>query len=201
MRKRLEIIFSVIFVTFVVGSIANATFEGILLDEVTQAGRVISASHHEIHECDTFRVYRNKDVPNSGTYNIMFTAPNTTKYVHFTFAVDHESEAELAFYETVGSFSGGTAITPNKADGNCSETSGISDMVYDANVSLAGSTTLIHEVGGSGKRFGGAATHDNEWVLKKNTIYGLILTNQGAGANESNFQLDWYEETPAIAQY
>ena len=49
---------------------------------------------------------------------------------------------------------------------------------------------------GSGKSTGGDAAAGHEWMLKPNTIYILIMTNQATGAtNETNMTFQWYEHT------
>lgn len=165
-------------------------------DTLFRAPVLIDIAHHEIHEEDTYRCFTNKDIPNGGTYNIAFTTPNTTKWVHMTFTVEHEQEAEFIFYEGVTGWTGGTPVTTPNANRNSTNTSGITDMALDVTVTLGTPVILVHEVGGSGKKFGGSATHDQEWILDQNTTYYLLLTDQStSGNNESNFQLDWYEHT------
>ena len=163
------------------------------IDSSTHSLQVMQYPHHEIHSEDTYRCFSNKDIPNAGTYNIAFTTPDTLKYINFTFTIDHELEADFKMYENVTSWTGGTPVTPLNANRNSLNSSGITDMTSDVIATLGTPVIMIHEVGGSGKKFGGSATHENEWILKRNTTYYLVLTNQGAGTSESNFQLDWYE--------
>lgn len=167
------------------------------MDGSTEAIMAITYAHHEIHEGDDYHVFRNKDVVGAGTFNIFFTTPNTTKWMHFTFSVSHELEAEFKFYEGVTGCTSGTAITPDNSNRNSITFSAVSDMVFDCTLTLGTPITLVHEVGGSGKKFGAASDHDTEWILKQNTNYLMQITNQstGAAANESNFELDWYEHT------
>ena len=67
-------------------------------------------------------------------------------------------------------------------------------MVYDATVTVGSAITLGAAVLGSGKRIGGTGRSAEEFVLKQNTNYVFLVTNQTAGAtNETNFFLNWYE--------
>lgn len=168
----------------------------IRIDESTNSLQCIDYAHHEIHEGDAYRCFKNKDIANSESFNLAFTTPDTTKWVHFTFSVEHELQGDLKLYEGVTSWTGGAAATITNANRNSTATSGITDMATDVTVTLGTPIILVHEVGGSGKKSGSASNHDLEWVLKQNTTYYLVFANQAVGAtNETNLQLDWYEHT------
>lgn len=169
--------------------------DDVIMDAVSNSLVVMDNAHHEIHEEDSYRVFINKDVGNAGTFAIAFTTPNTAKWVNLTFAVSHELEGDFKLYEAITSWTSGTPITPVNANRTSSNTSGITDMVFDPSVTLGTPVTLIHEVGGSGRQFGSASDHDTEWILAENTTYLLLFTNLTANSNETNLQLDWYEHT------
>jgi len=165
------------------------------VDPSTEVIEFIDHEHHEIHEGNSFRSFSNKDVSNSGDYNIAFKTPAGSKWIHLTFTVDHELESDLKLYENVTSWTGGTPILPVNSNRNYDTLSTITNISYDITAVMGTPNLLLHEVGGSGKKFGGSATHLNEWVLKSNMTYYMLLENQGAGTNEVNIQLDWYEHT------
>lgn len=166
-------------------------------DASTEAITTIDYSHHEVHDGSHFFVYLNKDVANGGTYNLTWTAPNTTKWIHMTIGVNVEGEADVKFYEDVESFTDGTSVTPYNSNRN-SGASTITDMVYDATLTLGSAVTLANHVIGSGRSVGGGTRSDNEFVLKQGSIYSIVVTNQVSGSpNETNFSLNWYEHTDA----
>lgn len=166
------------------------------IDLATNAINTIDYEHHEVHAGSTFRININKDVVNGGTYNVCFTTANATKWPHLHIEINLEVEGEILFYEGITSWTGGTALTPLNADRNSATVSNITDMVFDATITLGSPTTLDHEVLGSGKSNGGARGTRAEWVLKQNTKYAIVVNNQAAGAsNETNISLDWYEHT------
>ena len=168
------------------------------IDSATNVLEVIEYEHHEIHSGSFYRIHINKDVANAGTFNVCFTTPNNTKWAHMIFAVDVEGQAQSELIESVTgtptTFSGGTALTPRNADRNSANTSGITNMVYDATITRGTPIVLDIRVLGSGKSQGGEARSLNEWVLKQNTVYCFTVTNQALGAtNEVNLDLEWYE--------
>lgn len=177
------------------GSGAGET-DDVGMDGSTNSLQVVTYEHHEIHEGNHYEVRINKDVPNGGTYNLAFTTPNTTKWIHMIFGVDVELQADIILYENITSFTGGTAVTPINNNRNSVNTSGITDMEFDTTATVGSPTTLAHLVLGSGRVVGGMARGAEEFVLKQNTTYYLLITNQATGAaNETNITLNWYEHT------
>lgn len=165
------------------------------IDQSTNAINVIEYEHHEIHAGDYYRAGFQKDVANGGTSILAITTPNTTKWLHFRPAVDLELEAAIMFYENPTSVTDGAAITPRNANRNSANTSGAT-VVSDPTVNLTGAVVLGNLVLGSGKSSGGNAESGFEWVLKQNTAYVMVVTNQAVGAsNEVNIRFQWYEHT------
>jgi hypothetical protein len=182
------------------GLTSDTTSQVPRINPQTHALETIDYSHHEIHSGDHYFVSINKEIPNGGTFNLAFTTPNTTSWAHMLFGVSSELEVEIICYEGVTSFTGGTAITPLNNDRNSANTSGITDMVSDTTVTLGSPIILKTSVLGSGRDAGGEARGDNEMILKQNTKYYLLITNQAVGAsNETNINLSFYMHTNRTA--
>jgi|GEM_PF-1359086 hypothetical protein len=178
------------------GRVGDTSVKPIKQDGSTHSLCTIDYEHCEVHSGSHYETRINKDMPNGGTFGIAFTTPNTTKWPHMIFAVDVELEADIILYENVTSWTGGTAITPLNSNRNSGNTSGITDMVFDPTMTLGTPITLGHSVIGSGKKVGGMGRSAEEFVLKQNTTYYFLASNQVAGsANECNFNLTWYEHT------
>lgn len=170
------------------------------IDGATNVLSTIDYAHHEVHGGSGYRVEIEKDVAGSGTYNIVFTTPNTTKWLHITYHIEVEGEADVKFYEGITSWTGGSAITPYNANRNSGNTSGVTDMKYDGTITLGSpivlSTRVIGSAGGHpASDSGGSKTTRGEWILKQNEKYALVITDQSGSNNEVGIQLDWYEHT------
>lgn len=175
---------------------ATDKVKGIRMDEITQVLMTIDYAHHEIHDGSHFVIHINKDIPNSGTFNVAFTTPSSTTWMHTIFAINVEGEADIKLYENVTSWTGGTSITPLNSNRNDDNVTSVTGMAYDVTISLGTPITLAHGVYGSGRSFGGRARNDSEFILKQNTKYFLLITNQISGAaNETNISMEWYEHT------
>lgn len=180
------------------GRVSDTQFLPLKVDPSTQSIQTVAYEHHEIHDGSHYSVFINKDVAIAGTFTVAFTTPNTTKWIHMLFSVVTEVEADIILYEGITSWTGGSAITPINNNRNSANTSGITDMAQDATITLGTPVTIAHAVTGSGRNYGGGARNDAEYVLKQNTKYYLLVTNQTAGAtNEVNIGMQWYEHTNA----
>ena len=177
------------------GLISDTVAVPVRVDASTHSLQTISYEHHEIHSGSHYEVRINKDVANGGDYNLAFTTPDTTKWIHMIFGIDVEVEANVALYEAITSFGSGTPVTPYNNNRNSVNTSGLVDMESDTTAVAGTPTQLVQMVLGSGKTAGGGARGSSEFVLKQNTTYLLEIDNQAAASNEVNIFLNWYEHT------
>lgn len=179
----------------------DATYNALRQDKSTHALITIDYSHHEIHGGSEFRAGGTKEIAGSGTMEICFTTPNTTKWMHFLLAVDVHSEARVQLQEGITSFTGGTAITPRNANRNSVKTSGVTDMALDPTTTPGTPTGLGDQyIGQAGanpaqQSLAGSGETRNEWVLKQNTKYRVLVTNQDTSSNRVNIKMSWYEHT------
>jgi len=152
----------------------------------------MNEEHHEIHEGCYYRFGFQKDVGNAGTAIVGFTTPDTTNWFHFRPSVDSEAEVRIQIYENVTSLTGGSAVTPRNADRNSAKTSSLV-VVSDPVVNSTGAVMLTNIVIGSGKASGGFVSAENEWILKQNTMYALVVTNNTTSDNQVNIRCAGYE--------
>jgi hypothetical protein len=163
------------------------------LDRSTYALEILNYEHHEIHAGSYFRAGHQVDLSGSAATNLVIVTPDSAAYVHMRPRVDVESEAEIALWEAPAVTSG-SAVTIYNANRNSAGASACAS-VSGATLNTSAATLLMVQVLGSGRGTGGNATAAEEWVLKRNTKYALVVTNQTSSANEVNIRLDWYEHT------
>lgn len=161
------------------------------VDALSRALLMIQFEHHEIHEGDAYRAGFTKDVANAGTAAIGLVTPDTTEYLHMRPAVDMELEANVKIYEGA-TLSGGSAITPRNSNRN-SDNASAATLTSDPTFDVGSATLLANLTLGSGRSSGGNQSADFEWVLKRNTKYLFLVTNNTANSNQINIRLFWYE--------
>lgn len=172
------------------------TAKYVRMDESTHTLMVLEYEHHELHAGSFYRAGFQKEIPNGGTAIFAITTPDTTKEIHFRDAIDVELQANIVFYENPLSVTGGTSVTPRNANRNFPDAS-VATVLTDPTVDTTGAIILDNLVEGSGKSSGGDSSSAYEWVLKRNTTYVVIVTNEATGAtNECNIRNNWYEHTP-----
>ena len=180
-------------------------------DASTNTLQVIDYDHHEVHGGSHFHlVYSVADMgamttPND-TITVTFNTPNTTKWIHLVIAAVAGTGARFQFIEggTGGGASptgelsvynsnrnsAGTSVILATAGGNAAKVS------YDATV-VTGGTSLVDEyigADGIGNTFaGGTSRGEQEWILKQNTQYQLVLTD--TASVPGRLMMSWYEHT------
>lgn len=176
-------------------------------DEIVIPAAVgIDIFHYAIHEGIGYSVSEWKDAAGTGgTLGISFltsTAASST-YLHLLYRVDVEGESTLEIFEGVTmATSTGTDKAPcNRRRYGVIPTSivaGTAGTAYttnrytvDGTVSVA-ATAIITQKIGAGKD-GGAEDASHEFVLKDNTEYLVLVTNNNAQASMTNIALSWFE--------
>lgn len=175
------------------------------LDESTRALVSVSYEHHEIHEGDHYYVSSVQDLANSNVLDVQFTTPDTTKWSHFVWSFETESETAWYIYEGATISQAGTSLTAINNNRNSANTSG-NTIAYHLNANLAaanadtsvvGATLLSSGISGSGKNSLGGDKRENEVILKQNTVYCLRAVANAAGYID--FLMEWYEHTSESA--
>jgi hypothetical protein len=169
------------------------------IDRSTNTLQVINYEHHEIHAGSHFFVEDFGELSINDVYDIQFTTPDSTKWSHFTFKLDCESETQWFIYEGATVNTAGTAVTPINNDRNSSTVS-VNTVAMISNGSLAlanadtdvsSATLLGRGVVGSGKSSQGNDVRNNEIILKQNTTYCFRAVAIAAGYID--FYMNWYE--------
>jgi len=166
----------------------------IMVDETTNILKIISDSHHMVHEGKHFMFTDSRQLESGGTVEYLITTPNTTTWAHMTFYLDGSAITQWQFYED-SDRSGGTPFTLGNNNRN---STGTSQLTINWNPTTGGTTRgnlAYYYKGGSTTnqaRTGTDSGNDEELILKQNTKY-LLLVTSGTAGNLTNVRLEWYE--------
>ena len=166
----------------------------------TNAVKVVDYEHHEIHSGSHYFHVDVRDLSINEVYDIRITVPDTTKWAHFTFRLESESETLWYLYEDVAISTVGTTEVLYNNNRNSANTSGLAvDEILNTSLSnanadtdLTGASTLLTGIIGAG-RVGGADARNKEIILQQNTIYCIRTVASAAGYVD--YTLEWYEHT------
>lgn len=171
-----------------------------IIDSKTGSFPIIDYSHHEIHEGDHYFIEDISDLVLNNVFDVQFTTLDSTKWKHFIFELNCESETEWYIYEGVTINTPGTAMTPRNNNRNFSDASNTtiasilntSIALANADTAVASAIELAHGIVGAGRN-GGIIERNREIVLKQNTDYCMRVIANTAGY--TNFYIGWYEHT------
>jgi hypothetical protein len=176
----------------------------------------VEYDHHEIHDGSAYHVHYSVTTANSDgdVTGIMFTTPNTTKWIHLvaSFACSGAAEAIILEAPTLADAGDGTdkvVLNRNRNSSNVSAVQSLEDTPTVGSVTtmneaewtavgVSAGTELSHEylaAGTSPRAAGGTTRGGQEWLLKQGTTYVFYLQNNGASANTHSIDLEWYEHT------
>ncbi len=163
------------------------------IDSVTNALIIIDYEHHEIHAGSSFTVIESTELGNGATFDVLIQTPDTTKWAHLVWEIEHELETQFQFYSDTVYTDNGTAINAFNRDANSSKVS--TTLVYHTpTIGGVGNLTATI-VSGSGKKSGGGDRLANEFILKQDCAYLIRITNLTANNNWQTVKLNWYEHT------
>jgi hypothetical protein len=177
----------------------SVTGNEIGIDDSTGTIQTIDYEHHEVHSGSHFFVVSYADLSINEVLQFTWQMPNTTKWCHWKFKLDTESETLWQVYEG-GSITNAlaNAVTPLNSNRNSGTASGTT-MRYEVHANTAAAdtdvtpTTLIMSgISGAGRNSGNDE-QPHELVLKQNELYVLRATANAAGYIDFNMQ--WYEHT------
>lgn len=169
-------------------------------DGVTNAISVIEYEHHEIHSGSHFFITDFAVLANNTVFDMQFTTPASTAWVHFVFKIDSSAELLWHIYENVAVLTAGTSLIVRNSNRNSTKTSGtstamvlgVSEAVASTYTNTATSIRLSAGHSGAGKS-SGSDRRENELVLKQNTTY--LFRGRAAAAGYIDFSTNWYEHT------
>ena len=162
------------------------------MDNSTGAFETIDYAHHEIHSGDHYFATGYQDLPINKVLDFTFETSDTTKWKHFIWKIQTESEFLWAIYESPRVI---TELidryTPLNSNRNFSDDSSAtvrwetfgSLSAANSSTDVDRGTLLKAGILGSGKE-GGDASRENEVVLKQNTIYTTMFENGSSGNNK-----------------
>lgn len=185
------------------------------IDPSTLALESINIAHHKIHYGDSYCCHHyEEDFDKASEIGILFTTPNTTKFIHAIALVYCGAAALFEILEAPTVDTGNYPVTfptPNNRNRNSSNTSGVLSVravpvanqaslknKADAAPVTADGTVIHAECIGSGKQGGGSGNRDSdEFVLRRNTTYYFRLKGTANGADNSVAAvcIIWYEHT------
>ena len=167
----------------------------ITIDDDTRVIVTIEYEHYQIHAGNTFTVLEVIDLGNGAVHDNLIVTPNTTRWAHLVWEIEHELETQILFYRGTTYSDNGTEISSFNRDGN--STVNATTLVYH-NPTVTDVGILIATIQqGDGKKAGGADREANEFILKQNTAYLIRITNLTVNNNLVSIKLNWYEHTNA----
>lgn len=179
----------------------NVTRE-LAVDFVTNALESISTDHANIHEGNLFTSFTKFNLGAGATRKITFQTP-TTKYIHFRPALVSTSADKVTvdLYETSSGNSGGSPLTATNRNRISTKTA--TSTVKDAETVTTNGTAIdqYYVGGGTGNgqsSAGSTLSAEDELILKRNTLYTIVITNGSSSAQDIQIKLKWYEELSGV---
>ena len=171
-------------------------FEEVRIDSSTNSLQTVDYAHHEIHAGSHYKKgFQNTALDDTDTVAVVFTTPDSTKFMHFVLTSQTTGPATVQLFRTPTLSAEGTAMTPLNRNENSSNTA---DMVVKHTPTITSNGTKIAEkwVGSEGfkENLGGETRGDSEIVLLRNTQYLALLTAE-ADDMKGAIGGDWYEHT------
>lgn len=185
------------------------------VDGASTGLKIVDYPHHEIHSGSSFHVHYQEVTANSDDDRtcIGFTTPDTAKWAHLIVSVSATHPAIAYIYEApnVDPDVGSQEAIRNRNRNSTKDSTMLSlettpvaakvttfDETEIAGAHFSGGKVIDTVLlgGGRGSRvIGGTSRGSQEWMLKQNTTYVIVLENYGANVNYHNIGLDWYEHT------
>ncbi len=173
------------------GRTSNTTYQVPWVDSATHALLVIDVEHYEIHEGATFTVLNVVDLGNAEVRDILIVTPDTAKWAHLVWEIEHELETKIQFYNNTTVTNNGTAIQAINRNGNSTENS-TTLVFHTPNITNVGDLLGTIQQG-DGKKAGGSDREANEFILKQDCAYLVRITNLTVNNNLIFTKLNWYE--------
>ncbi len=178
---------------------------GVQGDGYTKAMMTVDYAHHEVHSGSHYFIDFAIDIPAQDILDMRFTTPDTTKWLHMIISVRTQEEGLFELYENAPILNADTALAASNSNRNSSKISGISNIDYIINTSVANAnldtdissaTKLRFSLLGSNQgNVSGEHRNDNELVLRQGTAYMFRIHNQISSTRYASFVMNWYEHT------
>lgn len=204
MKRKLFVILVLVTMLLVLFPACSATSPGymkvvddnaniVTIDPANRSLVVIGLEHYKLHAGDMFTVLEVTDLGNMAVRDILIVTPNTTRWAHLVWEIEHELETSIQFYRDTVYTNAGTAIPSFNRNGN-SATVATTLVTHTPTITNVG--TLVGTIQqGSGKKAGGSDRESNEFILEQNTAYLVRISNLTVNNNLIFMKLNWYEQT------
>ena len=184
------------------------------IDNSTHSIQIVDYAHHEIHSGSTFCVHlKDLTFSKNGEMGVLFKTPAGAKWFHLVYQVDVACKSSFDILEgpTVDTGNYPTTFYAPRNRNSLNVSTAISvravpaanqvGLILDGNTTpIAADGTVLHtEVlgGKKGKSASEGHSHDDEYILKADTVYYFRIKGDNTG--EDNLQLSieliWYEHT------
>ncbi len=177
----------------------SGDFANVRIDPSTSSLQVVDYEHHELHAGSHFTYSQiDADFDIADAVELLIVTPDTTKWAHMVVDVEAALDTNVKLYE--GSTHTVDAAQTARNNNRNSETSNTTTINTHNNDGADG--TLIFESqfgistgGGANKLTGGGAVRGaQEWILKQDESYLLVVTS-GSDNSSLSIKLSWYEHT------
>ena len=194
------------------GSGAGETDE-VRMDASTNSLQTLSYEHHEIHSGSHWAVSIQDDSVASGAgLSFAFKTPASAVLSHMIVEATSSGESVTVLLETASSTANGDGEAAVSAINRQRDSGGASTLLEDTTTGTFNTvglnsypeavpigdhptgTTIDTLLTGSGGKSGGTSRGEEEFVLKRETVYGVKMISKAAG-NNMLLKLDWYEHT------
>lgn len=166
------------------------------LDVSTGAVNTIDYAHHEVHEGSHYNYKDFYSIIKDTNKSFLLVTPDSSEEAHLVFGVEAVSSTIVyEIFENVTYSSNGTLEPVRNRNRNFAN--GNLVLLYEDPIMVSNGTNIVSGVFGAGKNSGGGGTRDTEEiVLRTNTSYLIIVTEQNIQTTLVNIMFDWYEHTP-----
>ncbi len=181
------------------------------LDKNNNTLLIENFAHYKIHAALHWTAFiQDGSVASGSKLSFSFKTPDSTTLAHFIVETRSSGEAITALLESASSTADGNGEVAAPAINRNRDTDGVSTLLEDTTTgsfNTAGLNTYPESVPGanhptgtlidcyatgSGNKSGGISRSAEEFVLKRATVYGIVMESKAA-TNSMILKLDWYE--------
>lgn len=172
------------------------------IDAVSGQNIRISFPHHELHEGHAYTIEAQAAGGSGTKATLSFKTPDSEKVMHLLIHARANVEAHYTFGEaptiTADTGTNSPPFNRNRNSANTSDVIGTrtataGQITKGATVSNFG--TILKNVHFGNGKVGGERREDDEWLLKKNTLYAFEIESEAA-SSDINIEMEWYEHIP-----
>lgn len=177
----------------------DSLLDNLPIDSVSGARTSIEFAHHETHEGEHFTYSQvDADFDIADAVELLIVTPDTAKWAHMVFTIDAQLDTNVKLYETathtvlaaqdVFNNNRNSAVANTTTVNTHNDDGADGDLIFESQFGI--------DTGGGANRIagGGQSRAEQEWILKQNTKYLLVVTS-GSDNNVLSIKLSWYEHT------